>query len=442
MIGAALFGVILSFTLLRFSSVGGALETAGGDLAVVASGGRDFDELSLAAPTASAGATLSPAGDGTDGTADPASADPAPAPKQAPAPRPEEQDDPERYRSPVLEHGYEVHTFVDHAVPLLGSRLLAPGQQAYGGYNIVGPKRIEATSPVTGLRPVIEQAIDDVRQQDPDATGIELERKVANRLTQLNDWEDLNQQTRERMMILSEVDIQNLDRGLRERTVNHVLHSPLPFGDISEVLTADTVIDLGYTRALDTAWTEVAHLGGGVFQVTLISNNGNGSHTGHVLGRFKVQFTPSTSLLQARQIANGMIRHDNDDNRLHLDEAAKAILNGSVERIDVSSMTAEERRQRYAGDRAPGEILRQRDAARRAAVAAGADLPDPVPAGAAPDPAPDDADGTDPAPEGTTPDPAPEGDGTDPAPDATAPDPAPEGDGTDPAPTPEADPGT
>ena len=61
------------------------------------------------------------------------------------------------------------------------------------------------------------------------------------------------------------------------------------------MLTPNTTIDLGYTHTLDKDWTRVGHLGDGVWKVWLISNNNNGSHTGHNLGEFKVQLTADIS---------------------------------------------------------------------------------------------------------------------------------------------------
>ena len=55
------------------------------------------------------------------------------------------------------------------------------------------------------------------------------------------------------------------------------------------------IIDLGYTHTLSKKKTRVTDLGDGVFKVWMISNNGNGSHTGHNLGSFMVQLDPETS---------------------------------------------------------------------------------------------------------------------------------------------------
>ena len=61
-----------------------------------------------------------------------------------------------------------------------------------------------------------------------------------------------------------------------------------------------------------------------MWKVWLISNNNNGSHTGHNLGEFKVQLSPRTSAAdEARAAANEMVHNTNNNNRLALDEAAK-----------------------------------------------------------------------------------------------------------------------
>ena len=95
----------------------------------------------------------------------------------------------------------------------------------------------------------------------PGRSGQDLERRVAKRLTELNDWKNLNRQTRENMMVLTGVDIEDMNKRLREDTINHLLHSPLPFGYIDETLSPDMTIEMGYTHTLDKDWTEAAHLG-------------------------------------------------------------------------------------------------------------------------------------------------------------------------------------
>ena len=198
-----------------------------------------------------------------------------------------------------------------------------------------------------------------------------------------------------------------MNKRLREDTINHLLHSPLPFGYIDEVLSPDTTIDMGYTHTLDKDWTEAAHLGDGVFQILMISNNNNGSHTGHVMGSFKVQLSPTTTLAQARDIGNDMVRNRNKNNKLYLDEAARRVLYGETPRLDFSGLSEEERRAIYDG-RGLGE--------------AG---PSPIDPGTPTEPDPETTETTTPVteettPEETTPAPAPE----ETTPPAEEPDPA------------------
>ena len=53
----------------------------------------------------------------------------------------------------------ETHDFAAHADATLGYDVLAEGQDQYGGYAYLGDSTIIARSPITGLRPVIDQAI-------------------------------------------------------------------------------------------------------------------------------------------------------------------------------------------------------------------------------------------------------------------------------------------
>ncbi|MEM9132120.1 MAG: hypothetical protein AAF962_05520 [Actinomycetota bacterium] len=250
---------------------------------------------------------------------------------------------------PTKTRGYDVHGFVDHVIPDVGEQMLAPGQSAYGGYQMIAPGQYTAQSTLTGLRPVIEQSITDVLQKDPSLEGRDLERAVAKRLTQLNDWKNLTSETKEDMMLLAGVDFEAMNKKTREDTINHLQHSPLPFGDIPEVLSPGDEIDLGYTHTLDKNWTQVAHLGDGVFKAWVVSNNNNGSHTGHIMGSFKVQLTPTTSLQEAKNTANNMFDNNNNNNKLYLDEAARKILYGQTPWLDYSHLTPQEKAQAYVG---------------------------------------------------------------------------------------------
>ncbi len=231
--------------------------------------------------------------------------------------------------------GRHTHNFYEHVSELFGTDLMAPGQTEYDakGFEKVSDTLYRGNSPITGLRPVIEEAIEHELRRNPRLEGAALEAKIAKRLTNLNDFERLQTVTQDKLIEMTGIDFRELSKEERERTINHLLHSPIPFGSIEEVLTPDTTIDLGYTHTLDKNWTRVGHLGDGVWQVWLISNNNNGSHTGHNLGEFKVQLTADMTADEARAAANEMVRNTNNNNRLTLDEAAKDILygNGSVE---------------------------------------------------------------------------------------------------------------
>ncbi len=249
-------------------------------------------------------------------------------------------------------HGYSVHEFTGHVIGVLGEQMLAPGQQQYGGYERNG-NVITARSPITGVRPVAEQAIAQMKRAHPDLSGVELEKEIAQQLTNLNDWEDLRPKTQEKMMILSGIDIASLDGDVREKAINHLQHSPVPFGAITEVLTPDVVIDLGYTHTLDKKWTIAEDQGGGVFKITLVSNNDNGSHTGHILGSFRVQTPEGTSVRQAKRIGNEMVRNENNNDELLLDDAVKKILYGETPLLDYGQMTPEQKLAAYAGKGLP-----------------------------------------------------------------------------------------
>lgn len=249
-------------------------------------------------------------------------------------------------------HGYNVHDFTNHVVATLGEQMLVPGQQQYGGYERNG-NVITARSPITGLRPVAEQAIAQMKKAHPDLTGVELEAEIAQQLTNLNDWEDLRPRTQEKMMILSGIDIASLDGDVREKAINHLQHSPLPFGDITEVLTPDVTIDLGYTHTLDKEWTIAEDQGNGVFKITLVSNNDNGAHSGHILGSFRVQTPEGTSARKAKRIGNEMVHNENNNDKLLLDEAVKKILYGETPLLDYSQMTPEQKLAAYAGKGLP-----------------------------------------------------------------------------------------
>jgi hypothetical protein len=213
------------------------------------------------------------------------------------------------------------HDFVHHVGMLGLDSMLAQGQQSYGGWSWNADGSIDASSPITGLTPVIAESYREALEENPDATGQELESLVANKLTGNNDWEQLEDQTQQEIMRITGVDFENMDEETREKTLNHVLHSPLPFGDLGEI-PAGTQINMGFTHTLDKDDTLVEDLGNGKFKISMISNNNNGSHTGHNLGSFTIDLGPGATAEQAKEVGNDMINNDNNNDKLSLDPAA------------------------------------------------------------------------------------------------------------------------
>ena len=218
--------------------------------------------------------------------------------------------------------GHDFYQHVRHMFPAA----MAPTQQQYGGYYVTGNKQITARSPITGLQPVIEQAVAQVKAANPNLTGEALEAKIANKLTNLNDWENLTPQTQQALIRLTGTDYSKMTAAEREKSINHLLHSPLPFGEINQPLTKDWTINLGFTHTLDKTKTTAEDLGNGYFRINLISNNNNGSHTGHSLGSFVLQLDPGTKVEDAKKAGNAMVTNTNDNNKLYLDEAARNYL--------------------------------------------------------------------------------------------------------------------
>lgn len=233
-------------------------------------------------------------------------------------------------------HQVDYHNYLDHVTAVLGTKLLAPDQGAYGTYQEVAPGQIQARSTITGLRPVIEEAIARVKKDNPRAKGEELERKIAQQLTNLNDWDNLTPQTQAKLSLLAGVDFEAMGGKEREQKLNHFLHSVQPFGDITTPLSPDTIIDMGYTHTLDKDWTQAEDKGNGVFKITMVSNNNDGSHTGMVLGSFLVQFPPGTTAKQAKNMGNEMVSNENNNERLYLDISARNILYGVTPPLDFT----------------------------------------------------------------------------------------------------------
>jgi len=180
--------------------------------------------------------------------------------------------------------GHNFYTHVEHAYPAL----LAGGQEQFGGYSYVSETEIVARSPITGLKPVIDQAIAQVKAAKPNLEGLALESAIAQKLTQLNDWGALTTATQNQIMIMSQIDFGSMSKADQEASINHLLHSPLAFGNITDTLTSDTTIYMSYTHTLDKTKTTAEDLGNGLYKISMISNNNNGSHTGHNLGSFVV----------------------------------------------------------------------------------------------------------------------------------------------------------
>ena len=258
------------------------------------------------------------------------------------------------------EYGYEAgttHDFTAHADAMLGQDALAPGQGQYGGYAFLGEYTIVARSPITGLRLVIEQAIKTVVgtqtvEQAAARYGSyeKLEAKIANVLTGLNDWGNLQPETQNEIMIQTGINFDGMTAAEQEATINHLIHSPLPFGDIDEVLSTRVKIDLGNTHTLDKNKTEVEDLGDGIWKITMISNNNNGSHTGHNLGSFKVDLGDNADAAIAKQIGNSMVQNTNNNNALYLDQAARDVLYGNSEKMDYTDHGFT-----HEGEGAPGQ---------------------------------------------------------------------------------------
>lgn len=233
-------------------------------------------------------------------------------------------------------HQVDYHSYLEHVTAVLGTKLLAPDQGAFGTYQEVAPGQIQARSTITGLRPVIEEAIARVKKDNPNAKGEELERKIAQQLTNLNDWENLKPQTQAKLSLLAGVDFEAMSGKEREQKLNHYLHSVQPFGDITTPLSPDTIIDMGYTHTLDKEWTQAEDKGNGVFKISMVSNNNDGSHTGHILGSFLVQFPPGTTAKQAKKMGNDMVSNENNNERLYLDISARNILYGVTPPLDFT----------------------------------------------------------------------------------------------------------
>lgn len=229
------------------------------------------------------------------------------------------------------------HDFVEHVTALLGTDVLAPGQHRIGGFYTTrdNDRKVDyrGQSPITGLRPVIEQAIDTVRAENPKLRGEKLERAIAKELTGLNDWEDLEADTQHQVSVLTGVDWGGaVSAEDRERTINHLLHSPLPFGQVENLDGRRLRVNLKYTHTLDKDHTTAVHLGDNRWEVYMISNNNDGSHTGHNLGSIVLQ---AESMEDAIARGNKLVKNKNNNDKLSLASAAADILYNRTPRLAI-----------------------------------------------------------------------------------------------------------
>ena len=259
---------------------------------------------------------------------DPAAApDPAPASDPAPAPTPDELAV-GSIKSKADDKGYDVHGHVEHSVILLGQQVLIPGQAATGGFIQTDDNNYLAYSPLTAMLPVAIQDNREVLAKKPNLEGEKLYRRLAQEYTGSNDYKKLDRDAQRAINILTCTDWSLVDKRVRENTINHLLHSPISFGTIGSVddpISTDVTIDLGYTHTRDKNWTEVEYMGNNVYKITVVSNNNNGSHTGHAMGTAYVEMPAGTSLQEAQKIGNRMIPSTNKNNKLTIDPAAREL---------------------------------------------------------------------------------------------------------------------
>ena len=296
--------------------------------------------VSETAPAADATSSGQPAA-GAAPAADAASSgqpDPAAAPDPAPASDPSQDPDPApgpnpgepalgSIKSKADDKGYDVHGHVEHSVILLGQQVLIPGQAATGGFMKTDDgNNYVAYSPVTAMLPVAIQDNKEVLAKKPNLQGEKLYRRLAQEYTGSNDYENLDSDAQRAINILTCTDWSLVKKSVRENTINHLLHSPISFGTIGSVdkpISTDVKIDLGYTHTRDKNWTEVEYMGNNVYKITVVSNNNNGSHTGHAMGTAYVEMPAGTSLREAQKIGNRMIPSTNKNNKLTIDPAAR-----------------------------------------------------------------------------------------------------------------------
>ena len=220
------------------------------------------------------------------------------------------------------------HSYVPHVLEILGPDVLAPGQQMDSGYEWVGPKHLRVYTKITGLIPTIKQAVREAQEQLPGVGGVVLEKRAAHLLRGYNDWgnKKLQDQTKQELKALTGVDWDSAPRRDVEGKLNHLLHSPIPWGEPNEILTPDVRVEIGDSHTLDEDFTEAVDLGNGVFRVYIVSNNKNNSHTGHKLGSFKLQLGQGATVQDAINTGNSMLEYKENRRGLYLDDAAKQYL--------------------------------------------------------------------------------------------------------------------
>ena len=231
-------------------------------------------------------------------------------------------------KSKADDKGYDVHGHVEHSVALLGQQVLIPGQAATGGFVQTDANNYVAYSPVTAMLPVAIQDNKEVLAKKPNLKGEELYRRLAQEYTGSNDYKNLDRDAQRAINILTCTDWSQVKKSVRENTINHLLHSPISYGTIGSVdnpISTNVKIDLGYTHTRDKNWTEVEYMGNNVYKITVVSNNNNGSHTGHAMGTAYVEMPAGTTLREAQRIGNDMIPSTNKNNKLTIDPAAAAL---------------------------------------------------------------------------------------------------------------------
>ena len=125
---------------------------------------------------------------------------------------------PDHMKAHLDSAGRHTHNFFEHVSDLYGVDPMAPGQTEYDakGFEKVSNTLYVGNSPITGLRPVIEEAIDHEIRRNPRLEGEALEAKIANRLTNLNDFERLQTETQDKLIEMTGIDFRAMTKAERE----------------------------------------------------------------------------------------------------------------------------------------------------------------------------------------------------------------------------------